>query len=232
VSAPSAELHERWPGRERRYPRRGQPDWLTLSHIAQKLERTLDRLELKPGSWVLDSGCGDRPYYPFFQVRGLRYVGVDTEPVVGPHLLANGARLPFRTGQFDLAISNQVLEHVRDPKAVLAEIRRVLKPGGHLFVSLPFVWELHNFPADYWRFSEQGVVELLAGFKLLELEGAGNSLQAILQTLHLWLHRSLSSSALKRNLFRVSNRTLMLWAGRTRDRLLPPNFTALAQKPL
>jgi SAM-dependent methyltransferase len=189
-------------------------------------------MALPPGSWVLDCGCGERPYYPFFQARGLRYVGVDSEPVVGPHLLADGERLPFRAGQFDLAISNQVLEHVRNPKAVVAEMRRVLRPGGFLFVSLPFVWEVHNYPADFWRFSEQGVVELLAGFKLLELEGAGTSLQAILQTLHLWLNRTLSSAALKRNLFRLSNRTLMSWAGRTRDRLLPPNYTALAQKPL
>lgn len=56
-------------------------------------------------------------------------------------------------GAFDLFISTSVLEHVQRPWLAAANIERTLKPGGCLYISVPWVWEFHAFPSDYWRFS-------------------------------------------------------------------------------
>jgi SAM-dependent methyltransferase len=68
------------------------------------------------------------------------------------------AELP---GPFDLVICEQVLEHVRDPLRAVDTLRRLCKRDGHVFVSTPFLVRVHASPADYWRFTPQGMELLL-----------------------------------------------------------------------
>lgn len=60
---------------------------------------------------------------------------------------------PECLGAYDVLISTSVLEHVQRPWLAAEQMERVLKPGGCLYVSVPWVWEFHAFPSDYWRFS-------------------------------------------------------------------------------
>jgi len=140
---------------------------------------------------LLDVGCGERPYQPLF-TNVTRYVGVEhlgavqniepsLEHSVGhvAHLIdtfGEGENLPFRDGTFDSALCVEVLEHVPDPSRVVAEIRRVLKIGGALLVTVPFVGELHQIPFDFRRFTRFGLVSLLEsnGFEVTELVTRGN----------------------------------------------------------
>ena len=56
-----------------------------------------------------------------------------------------------------------VLEHCHQPFRMAENIQRLLAPGGTLYVSVPFVWEIHSFPADYWRFTPEAICLLFAG---------------------------------------------------------------------
>ena len=74
--------------------------------------------------------------------------------------------MPFPADAFDGIVLTEVLEHCVDPKAALAEVFRVLKPGGLLLVTSPFLWADHrteDYP-DYWRFTEQAWALLLQAF--------------------------------------------------------------------
>ena len=75
--------------------------------------------------------------------------------------------LPFADATLDLIVTQEVLEHVSDPFKAMQEIYRVLKVDGESYVQLPFIIGYHPCPADYWRFTQSGIVQLAeqAGFK-------------------------------------------------------------------
>lgn len=123
----------------------------------------LDYVPLGSGDWVLDLGCGEgRHAIGAYVERGVHCVGVDlnaadlhsaarkfapfrTEyPPCGVRsfslALGDALRLPFPDHSFNLVICSEVLEHVGPYHQVLAEIRRVLKPGGTLAASVPRFW--------------------------------------------------------------------------------------------
>jgi SAM-dependent methyltransferase len=110
-----------------------------------------------------------------------RYIALDY-PVTGqemygakPHVFANGASLPFRDCQFDL----EMIEHVPDPHQVLAEIFRVLKNGGKAWISMPFLYQLHDAPFDFQRFTEVGMksAALRAGLEIFSIQRAEHSIR-------------------------------------------------------
>jgi SAM-dependent methyltransferase len=118
---------------------------------------------LAPGARVLDVGAGDAPYRELFEAQ--RYTTLDRAETLhnGPIDLPAGAEsIPLAAGSIDAVLCTQVLEHVRDPLAVLRELRRILVPGGILIATVPFVWEEHELPSDFFRFTKQGVEHLLA----------------------------------------------------------------------
>jgi SAM-dependent methyltransferase len=106
------------------------------------------------GGLVLDAGAGLRPDY-HDNVVNVDVVGYPTTDV-----RAVGERLPFADASFDAAISYAVLEHVRDPFACAAEIRRVVRPGGRLVVGVLFLFPYHGFPHHYYNMTMQGLTEL------------------------------------------------------------------------
>src|SRR5690606_2282864 len=65
---------------------------------------------------------------------------------------------------FDSILCTQVLEHVKNPFLAVGELHRVLKPGGKLFLTVPFLNNIHMEPHDYWRFTEYSIAHLLSSF--------------------------------------------------------------------
>src|SRR3712207_1842517 len=94
--------------------------------------------DLAPRSLVLDAGAGEGQYAEVFASH--RYVGVDLAigdklwNYAGLDALANLERLPFAASTFDACVNIVTLEHVREPAGVVAELFRVLKPGGRLLL--------------------------------------------------------------------------------------------------
>jgi SAM-dependent methyltransferase len=131
-------------------------------------------------SVVLDAGSGQSPHRHLFR-QCRRYVGIDIQcslPAAGaPALDVQGdiCSLPFADNVVDVILCTQVLEHTREPKRVLAEFYRVLKPGGQLFLSAPLMWPEHMQPMDYFRFTQFGMRDLFAAarFPTVELTSMG-----------------------------------------------------------
>ncbi len=71
-------------------------------------------------------------------------------------------------------VCESMLEHVEDPEAVIAEIRRVLVPNGRVLLLVPWMYPYHAAPDDFARFSESGLRRLLAGFEVVSVEPVGD----------------------------------------------------------
>ena len=122
---------------------------------------------------LLDVGCGSKPYQGLFPVP--RYVGLDIDSETArkrgvADAFYDGTRFPFGDAEFQSVLCNQVLEHVFQPEPFLQEIRRVLKPGGRLLLTVPFAWDEHEQPHDFARYSSFGLRALLErnGFRVLK----------------------------------------------------------------
>lgn len=121
---------------------------------------------------LLDVGCGTKPYRALFKV--VTYRGLDIDSPVTRDLgiaddLYDGREFPYQNESFDSVLCNQVLEHVFNPDQFLEEIHRVLRSGGKLLLTVPFVWDEHEQPYDYARYSSFGLSALLEknGFKII-----------------------------------------------------------------
>ena len=141
-----------------------------------------------PGTRVLDLGAGDAPYRELFGHTD--YVTNDwgESAHTGAHssdLLAPADELPVAGESFGVVLCTQVLEHVPEPAAVLAECHRVLQPGGMLALTVPLLWELHELPYDFYRYTEPGLRHLLvsAGFAEPEIAPRGDAFTTIAQLL-------------------------------------------------
>ena len=151
-----------------RHPR--QRPWHAQRHMASALEETMREVLPPLGGMVLDVGCGERPYERLM-TRAERYVGLDVTPGAGVDIVVDpGERWPIEDGTFDTVLCLEVLEHVRDPAFVLAEMRRVLKRGGTAVVAVPFAYTEHGTPHDYRRWSPYGLdLDLSEHFEVVEL---------------------------------------------------------------
>ena len=128
-----------------------------------------DILEMlrRPGAVGLDIGCGIRDVVFDNLVTQDIYLTPTATLITAP----GDARLPFADGSFDLVLLDSVLEHVPDPVALLAEGRRLLKPGGNIFGDVPFLQPLHLAPHHYFNFTPYGL-EVVARNAGLELQYA------------------------------------------------------------
>jgi SAM-dependent methyltransferase len=146
---------------------------------------------------VLDIGCGQKPYEAYF-VAATSYVGLeyDTEENRArkkADFFYRGGVFPFPDASFDSAVCSQVLEHVFTPEAFLAEANRVLKPGAPFLLTLPFVWDEHEQPHDFARYSSFGIAALLErnGFEVLRQEKTLADLRVIFQLVNAYLYKCL-----------------------------------------
>lgn len=134
---------------------------------------------------LLDIGCGNKPYSVWYEPLTSGSVGCDMVQSDGSKadVLCPATALSFPDNSFDTALCTQVLEHVYDHHAVIREACRVLKPGGKLILTVPFCWELHEEPYDFFRISRHGLRQLFAenGFTVLELKANGGKWAATFQ---------------------------------------------------
>jgi ubiquinone/menaquinone biosynthesis C-methylase UbiE len=115
---------------------------------------------------ILDIGSGGSSYSNFFPHR----LTVDIDPLRKPDIVADAHNLPFKDGEFEMVLCTEVLEHVLDPKKVIAELNRVLVPGGILILTTRFMQVIHDAPHDYWRFTKYGMQELFREWETIELK--------------------------------------------------------------
>lgn len=149
------------------------PHFISRYHLFREISgMTAEIARGGAGRW-LDVGCGERPYEFLFNVK--EYIGIDVEQSGHPSdakfcdILYDGKNIPFSDEYFDGVICTQVIEHVLHNDALLIEMARVLKPGGYLLLTAPFVWEEHEQPYDFTRFTRFGLKDLInrSGFEIV-----------------------------------------------------------------
>jgi SAM-dependent methyltransferase len=181
--------------------RRVKP-WHRLAYITRvwprRLEEVCRSVQLPPRARILDYGCADVPYRGFFPTDA-DFVPADLAGNPHAALTINpDGTVPVEPGTFDAVLSTQVLEHVSDPGAYLAECHRVLRPGGTLILSTHGIFVYHPDPVDYWRWTSAGLRRTVeaAGFEVDRFDGflgmAGTGVQlvqdSLINRLPRWLH--------------------------------------------
>jgi SAM-dependent methyltransferase len=178
---------------------------------------------------LLDIGCGSKPYKELFVVD--EYVGLDIDSEITrkrnlAEVLYDGKLFPLPSNSFDSALCNQVLEHVFNPDEFLSEIYRVLKPNGKLLLTLPFVWDEHEQPYDYARYSSFGLKSLLEknGFHVLDHKKIGADVTIIFQLINAYIFKVIQKwPRLVRLILTVSLMALFNILGLILGWLLPKN---------
>lgn len=134
-------------------------DPLGISH--RTITRAMEHSREYARGRLLDIGCGNKPYAEKFQARVASYIGIEmprtqsNSAVVDAY--ASALTLPFAANAFDTVLCNEVLEHVPEPKRLLEEAYRVLKPQGYLILTAPLTWGPHEVPYDFYRYTEFGL---------------------------------------------------------------------------
>jgi SAM-dependent methyltransferase len=108
------------------------------------------------GAIVYDIGCGDKPFADVVRALNCVYVGVDVAEgfyAEKPDIVGSATCVPVPDGTADIVLSSQVLEHLENPLDALREAHRILKPGGVLLCSFPFLYPIHAAPFDYARYT-------------------------------------------------------------------------------
>jgi SAM-dependent methyltransferase len=144
-----------------------------IRKLPEGVRALMPDLRLRGGERVLDYGCADMPYRHLLPA-GVEYVGADLAGNTDAHvILADDGRVPVPDASFDAVLSTQVLEHVRDPTLYLGECCRVVRPGGRLLLTTHGVFPYHPDPADYWRWTCEGLRSEVegAGFDIVRFEG-------------------------------------------------------------
>jgi SAM-dependent methyltransferase len=166
----------------KRYPKLYYTIWHVFCPVlmVQNGPRKILRL-LRPGSVVLDVGSGPERI-------GEECINVDMFPFPQVDVVADAAALPFRTGSIDGVVSESLMEHVSHPRVVAMEMMRVLRPGGLLYVSAPFIHPYHASPDDFNRWTMSGLRELFSGdLEIVESGVRSGPWSAFLMFLAYWL---------------------------------------------
>ncbi len=143
-------------------------DHNSSSGVMRAVGRLLDAL---PADGVgLNVGAGRVQLDP-----RIRTLEIEAGP--GIDYVGSAEDIPLPASAVDLVICQEVLEHVAHPRRAAAEFFRVLKPGGRLYLQLPFMIGYHPCPRDYWRFSHEGIEQLVqeAGFVVEQRQEAVGS---------------------------------------------------------
>ncbi len=155
-----------------------------------------DALPLMNGT-ILDVGCGRMPYRELLlsaPSRATKYIGLDLareEYATTPDLVWDGEHILLSDNAVECALATEVFEHCPEPERIMQEICRVLKPGGLLFFTTPFLWPLHEVPGDEWRYTPFSLTRLLrnSGFSQIRLKPLGGWDASLAQMLGLWTMR-------------------------------------------
>lgn len=152
---------------------------LTADRVAAAYQR-----HLPPycGGALLDVGCGKVPLFGLYCDLVEHTVCVDRRDSIHgvDHLDAFidvSEGLPVRSSLFDTVLASDVLEHSPNPPLLVSEMARALRPGGHLILSVPFYYPLHEMPDDYYRLTETALRKLSAdaGLEVILLDSLGGA---------------------------------------------------------
>ncbi|UXA14949.1 class I SAM-dependent methyltransferase [Mycobacterium sp. SMC-8] len=134
---------------------------------------------------LADLGCGKAPLLGAYKRYSDSVLLVDWEssehpnPLLDIALDLNQPLTAIDSASVDTVLLSDVLEHIREPAGLLLEIARILRPGGHLLMNVPFTYRLHEQPHDYYRYTSHALeyLTMAAGLEVVELSVLGGWLE-------------------------------------------------------
>src|SRR5260221_2973003 len=169
------------------------PQFIILSYTRESVNEILKYSKKKD---LIDIGCGRMPYRKQLETKTRSYIGVDHpkvsqlySPETKPEILCDiTKKIPVKNNIFDIAIMLEVLEYLENPKKTFSEIHRILKPGGILILTVPFLYPLHDLPYDRNRYTDIQIKSFLAGgkLKILKLKVQGNFVSFWFQSINVF----------------------------------------------
>jgi SAM-dependent methyltransferase len=169
------------------------------------LKNHIKKLSVYLNGEILDIGCGQKPYRRFFNCKD--YVGLEIDSAANRNnkqadYYYDGKTFPFPDGHFDSIMCNQVFEHVFTPNDFLEEMSRVLKTNGTVLLTVPFMWDEHEQPFDYARYTSFALKEMFLknGFEIITLQKSVPNLAALFQMLNAYIYKILFTKNGKINL--------------------------------
>ncbi len=122
---------------------------------------------------ILDVGGGTGRYRGYF-THAKRYRILDPDPALKPDIVGSAEEIPLQDASVDGVVCTQVLGDVWDVRTAVAEMARVLRPGGLLIITESLINELHDEPHDYWRITPESWAKLLSPFfEIVSIEARG-----------------------------------------------------------
>ncbi len=192
---------------------------------------------------LLDSGCGNQPYRGWYEPLVDEVVTLDAAPADGVDVLGFADRLPFADQSFDTVLVTEVLEHVENAERAVGEIFRILRPGGHALITVPYFYPTHEAPYDYRRFTHFGLTDLLRrnDFDVVGLEAKGGPGLLLAHFFLLALTRGPTSATSRPGLHRVLTAPQKAWIRRAHSvrsdvdglaGIISLGYMAAARRPL
>jgi len=188
------ESYERYIRRQEFFPGIGGIFINPFYHARKVLLQEISCLSGFINGVVLDVGCGRKPYESLFicdQYTGLEIDTPENRQNQKVDLFYDGKHIPVKNDFFDNIVMFEVLEHVFNPDEFVAELYRVLKPGGAMLMTAPFVWDEHSQPYDYARYSSFGLKFILEkhGFEILEQRKTLTDIRILFQLINSYIFR-------------------------------------------
>ncbi len=148
------------------------------------------------GATVLDAGAGEAPYKVL--LKHANYESADFEMVDKVYArstyVCDLKEIPVEDRRYDFVLFNQVMEHLPDPRSVLLELFRVMKPGARLLYTAPLFYEEHEQPYDFYRYTSFGIHHMFSGTgfiveKIDWLEGYYGTIGYQMNRMHAYMPR-------------------------------------------
>ena len=157
--------------------------------VLTRIDKALKSQAVRTGGNLIDIGCGAKPHERLFTPYVDNYFGLEYSPDSGyrgnrADIAADAGNLPFDDESFETVLCTEVLEHIADPEKVIAEIARIVKPGGMVITTAPFVYPKHD-KFDYFRYTSDGLAAMMKrnGLEIEEvraLSGTGLTLAVMI----------------------------------------------------
>ena len=169
-----------------------QLNWLIYRIHDAALEKALERYA---SGVLVDIGCGEKPYAAMVRPLVKQHIGVDhIETLHAMHnvdVIGTAYDTTLSNDSADTVLCTAVLEHLERPSEAICEMYRILKPGGHVILSAPLFWHIHEAPRDFYRFTKYGLQYIFEtnGFNILELNPLSGFIVTFSQELTYFLNK-------------------------------------------
>jgi SAM-dependent methyltransferase len=182
-------------------------------------KKNIENIENKKIQKVLDLGCGDKPFKNFFDKK-VEYIGIDISKESRADIILdlNTQKIPFPDEFFDLVIASEIIEHIYNQDFFFKEMIRVVKKGGYIYISTPFMFPQHDPFRDYYRYTELFYKEKLPsiGINISDIEPSNTIISTCLVFYNLII-RGLSLPKFLKYPFHIFNNFLSLLAEKILD---------------